>query len=106
MSQLVLSRQYLCSYSLPSSSGVVSDKLTSGITMTTRSQLQEVQRKIADITAEMRKVQSALTAIQDTEHIDFLRNKHGRLHKERVAFCQQETILLQGQASGEHCLPR
>ena len=74
--------------------------------MTTLSQLETVRREIADIKAVMLTTQNVLAATQNKTDVDFLHKKLERLHKEKIICREQETILLQGQASGQHCLPR
>ncbi len=73
--------------------------------MTTLSQLEIKKKEIADIEAEMLKTQNALAATQSTEDVACLRQWLDRLHQEKIIRCKQETILLQTQVSGKHCLP-
>ena len=74
--------------------------------MKTPSQLEIVRREIADIKAEILKTNKALAATQNTTDVGFLRKRLEHLDRKEIILRQQETILLQGQASGEHCLPR
>ena len=74
--------------------------------MTTLSQLEITRREIADIKADMLKTNEVVAATQNTTEVPFLRKRLERLHKEKIILREQETFLLQGQASGEHCLPR
>ncbi|KAA6421563.1 MAG: hypothetical protein FRX49_08507 [Trebouxia sp. A1-2] len=67
--------------------------------MTTFSQLETVQKKIDDLDAKILNTEAALAATQSATDIDFLRKQLER-YKEKIVRCEQETILLQGQASG------
>lgn len=78
------------------------------VRMTTFSQLETVQKKIDDLDAKILNTEAALAATQSATDIDFLRKQLER-YKEKIVRCEQETILLQGQASGVYgvyCLPR
>ena len=70
------------------------DKPTS-VEMTTP--LETLRRKIDE-------VEQALAAAQAPADIAFLRQQLGDLNKEKIILREQETILLRGQVSGEHCL--
>ena len=74
--------------------------------MTTLSQLETVQKKIDGLDAKMLKIEAALAATPSGSDIHFLRKQLERLHKEKIVRCEQETILLQNQATSEQCLPR
>ena len=74
--------------------------------MTTPSQLQTVRREIADIKAEILETKKALAAAQAPADVAFLRQQLGDLNKEKIVLNERQNILLQGQKSGEHCLPR
>ena len=75
------------------------------MTMTSRSQLEAVRGEIAEIKTKIQKKEEALAAAQAPADIAFWRQQLGGLNKTEIILRQQETILLQGQVSGEHCLP-
>ena len=66
--------------------------------MTTPSQLETLRRKIDE-------VEQALAAAQAPADIAFLRQRLDNLDKKEILLLEQQNRL-QGQASGEHCLPR
>jgi len=66
--------------------------------MTSPSQLETVQKEIDDVKAEILETKEALAAAQRDADVHFLRKQLEQLR-------EKENILLQGQASGEHCLP-
>ena len=73
--------------------------------MTTPSQLGTLREKIDKVEAKIPKIEEALAAAQAPADIAFLRQQLGDLNKKKIILREQETILLQGQASGEHRLP-
>lgn len=73
--------------------------------MTTPSQLGTLRGEIDDIKAKILKTEEALAAAEALADISFWRKRLGDLDKEKIILREQETILLQGQASGEHRLP-
>ncbi len=80
--------------------------------MTSPSQLETVQKEIDDVKAEILETMEALAAAQCDADVHFLRKKEEQLRKEKEQLRKEkeqlrekEIILLQGQASGEHCLP-
>ena len=75
--------------------------------MTTPSQLKAVQKKIDDLESELLNTKKALAAAQSTPEIDFLEQLLAlleQLNKTQNLLQEKENVLLQGQASGEHCL--
>ncbi len=73
--------------------------------MTSPSQLETVQKDIDDVKAEILGTMEALAAAQCDADVHFLRKKGEQLRKKEEQLREKEIILLQGQASGEHCLP-
>jgi len=73
--------------------------------MTSPSQLETVQKEIDDVKAEILETKEALAAAQRDADVLFLRKQLEQLRKEKEQLREEENILLQGQASGEHCLP-
>jgi len=73
--------------------------------MTSPSQLGTVQKEIDDVKAEILETKDALAAAQHDADVHFLRKQLEQLRKEKEQLREKENILLQGQASGEHCLP-
>ena len=73
--------------------------------MPTPSQLGTLRGKIDGLEAEILDTKNALAAAQAPADIAFLRQQLGDLSKKEIILREQETILLQGQVSGEHCLP-
>ncbi|DBA79194.1 TPA: hypothetical protein ACH3X1_009014 [Trebouxia sp. C0004] len=73
--------------------------------MTTPSQLGTLRGKIDKLEAKILKIEEALAAAQAPADIAFLRQQLGDLNKKEIILREQETILLQVQASGEHRLP-
>ena len=67
--------------------------------MTTPSQLGTLRSKIDELEAKILKIEEALAAAQAPADITYLRKKE-------IVLREEKNILLQGQASGEHCLPR
>ena len=65
--------------------------------MTTPSQLGTLRGKIDDL-------EKALAAAQEPADIAFLRQRLGDLDKKEILLLEQQNRL-QGQVSGEHCLP-
>ncbi len=76
------------------------------IKMTTPSQLETVRKKIDDLEAEILNTKEALAVAQRTTEIEFLRKRLEQLDRKEIVLREKENILLQGQASGEHCLSR
>ena len=74
------------------------------IKMTTPSQLGKLRGKKDELEAEILDTKKALAAARAPADTIFLRQQLGDLNKENIILRGQETILLQGQASGEHCL--
>lgn len=74
------------------------------IRMTSLSQLETVQKEIDDVKAEILETKEALATAQHDSDIKFLRQQLHQLRKKEEQL-REERILLQGQASGEHCLP-
>ena len=74
--------------------------------MTTSSQLGTLQTEIDDLKAEILSIKEALAAAQTTPEMGFLRKQLEQLNNTRNLLQEKENILLRGQASGEHCLPR
>ena len=72
--------------------------------MTTPSQLGTLRGKIDELEAKILKIEEALAAAQVPADIAFLRQQLGDLNKKEIILREQETILLRGQVSGEHCL--
>ena len=66
--------------------------------MTTPSQLGTLRSKIDELEAKILKIEEALAAAQAPADITYLRKKE-------IVLREEKNILLQGQASGEHCLP-
>jgi len=80
--------------------------------MTSASQLETVEKEIDDVKAEILETKDALAAAQHDADVHFLRKqleqlrkKEEQLRKKEEQLREKENILLQGQASGEHCLP-
>ena len=73
--------------------------------MTSASQLETVEKEIDDVKAEILETKDALAAAQHDADVHFLRKQLEQLRKEKEQLREKENILLQGQASGEHCLP-
>ncbi len=73
--------------------------------MTSPSQLETVQKEIDDVKAEILGTMEAHAAAQCDADVHFLRKKGEQLRKKEEQLREKEIILLQGQASGEHCLP-
>ncbi|KAL3161847.1 hypothetical protein ABBQ38_008937 [Trebouxia sp. C0009 RCD-2024] len=69
--------------------------------MTTPSQLGTLRGEIDDIKAKILKTEEALAAAEALADISFWRKRLGDLDKEKIILREQETILLQGQASDE-----
>ncbi len=92
--------EQFASVPLPSSSGVVSDLC---IRMTTPSQLELVRKEIEDVKAEIQETKEALAAARRDADVDFLRKQLEQLNKKENILLEEKNILLQGQASGQHC---
>ena len=75
------------------------------IKMTTPSQLGTLRGKTDELEAEVLDTKKALAAAQAPADIAFLCQQLGDSNKIQIILREQETNLLQGQASGEHCLP-
>ena len=71
------------------------------IKMTTLSQLEMVQKEIEVLKAKILKTEEALAARTE---VDFQRKQLEQLNRQLSSLREQETILLQHQVSGEHCL--
>ena len=71
--------------------------------MTTPSQLGTLSGKIDE--AKILKTEEVLAAAQRTPDVEFERKQLEQLNRQLSSLREQETILLQSQASGEHCLP-
>ena len=84
----------------------VSNRSTSASGMTTPNQLETDREEIDIVKAEIRDTKEALAAARRDADIDFLRQQLHQLRKEGEQLRDKEIILLQGQASGQHCLSR
>ena len=80
--------------------------------MTTSSQLGTLRGKIGgleaeilDTKAEILDTKKALAAAQAPADVTYLRQQLDNLRKKEIVLREEKNILLQGQASGEHCLP-
>ena len=76
--------------------------------MTSHNQLQAVQQEIGSVIEKTVDAEKALAAAEqagDGAKVDFLRKRLEQLDKEKNSLHEKENILLQGQASGQHCLP-
>lgn len=89
---------YTCRYS--------EGRLDICIKMTTPSQLGTLRGKIDGLEEEILDTKKALAAAHEPADIAFLRQRLGALDKKEIVLREEKNILLQGQASGEHCLPR
>ena len=74
--------------------------------MTTPSQLGMLRTEIDDLKAEIVSAKEALAATQSATETDFQHKQLEQLNRQLSSLREQETILLQGQVSGEHCLRR
>ena len=74
--------------------------------MTTPSQLGTLRGKIDELEAKILKIEEALAAAQAPADVAFLRKQLEQLNNTRNLLQENVNILLRGQASGEHCLPR
>ena len=74
--------------------------------MTTPSQLGTLRSKIDELEAKILKIEEALAAAQAPADVAFLRKQLEQVNNTRNLLQEKENILLRGQASGEHCLPR
>ncbi len=76
--------------------------------MATPSQLQTVQKEINYVKAQIQDKETDLAIAQragDAAQVDFLRTRVVSLDKEIIKLREKENIMLQGQASGQHCSP-
>ena len=73
--------------------------------MTTASQLETVRKEIDVVKEKILKTEKALDAAQQAADVDFLRKQLEQLNRQLSSLREKEVILLQGQVSGQHCLP-
>lgn len=76
--------------------------------MTSHNQLQAVKQEVKNVCAQIDKAEGELAkakAETDNKEADFLRNTLVELHRKENTLLEQETIFLQVQAPGQHCLP-
>ncbi len=72
------------------------------------SQSAAVQKELDDVKAEILETKEALDAAQragDAAEVDYLRKRVESLDKDRNMLREQQTVLLQGQASGQTARP-
>lgn len=74
--------------------------------MTAPSQLGTLRTEIGGLKAKILKSEEALAASQSTTETDFQHKQLEQLNRQLSSLREQETIVLQGQVSGEHCLRR
>ena len=74
--------------------------------MTVPSQLETVSREIAQIKTNIQRTEQALAAAQEPADIAFVRQQLLDLTKEKLLLIKRQNMFLEGQVSGEHCLPR
>ena len=76
--------------------------------MTSHNQLHAVQLEINKVGAQIDKADGELAkarANTDNKEVDFLHNSLVQLRQGKNSLLEQQTLFLQAQASGQHCLP-
>ena len=68
-------------------------------------EILDTKAEILDTKAEILDTKKALAAAQAPADITYLRQQLDNLSKKEIVLREEKNILLQGQASGEHCLP-
>lgn len=74
--------------------------------MTTLTLLERVHKELDNVGAKLLKAEEAAAVAHNAEDTAFWRNHMELLQREKLMLREQEIILLPGQASGKHCLPR
>lgn len=68
--------------------------------------LERVHRELDKVGARLLQAEEAVAVAHNAEETAFWRNHMEQLQREKLMLREQEIILLPGQASGKHCLPR
>ncbi len=76
--------------------------------MSSHTQLQANQQEIDSVKAKIQHTKQDLATAEqggDGDRVDFLRRRLEQMDRQLSSLREQQTILLRGQAPGQHCLP-